>query len=97
MTVEVEARSVNVEADALVIVWADERVSRIGLVDLRRNCPCAQCRELRDRGETIWPRPGAPGVLEVTGAELVGAYGLSLRWNDRHETGIYPWEMLRAQ
>ena len=96
MTAETEALSVSLEGDTLVIVWADEHVSRIALVELRRGCPCAQCRELRDRGETIWPRPGVPDTIEVTGAELAGAWGLSLEWNDRHETGIYPWTLLRA-
>lgn len=79
-----------------MIVWADEHVSRFGLVELRRRCTCAQCRELRDRGDAVWPRQGTPETLEVTGGELVGAWGLSLRWNDRHETGIYSWETLRS-
>ena len=30
------------------------------------------------------------------GAELVGAWGLQIHWNDGHETGIYAWSMLRA-
>jgi DUF971 family protein len=97
MSAETTARTVDLEGgDTLVIVWADEHVSRFTLVELRRSCTCAQCRELRDRGEAIWPRPGVPETLEVTGAELVGAWGLSLRWNDRHETGIYSWETLRS-
>jgi DUF971 family protein len=96
MGAETEARTVDLEGGTLVIVWADEHVSRFTLEELRRSCTCAQCRELRDRGEVIWPKPGVPETLEVTGAELVGAWGLSLRWNDRHETGIYSWETLRS-
>jgi DUF971 family protein len=96
MSLETEARSVDLEPEVLVVAWADEHVSRFGLVELRRRCTCAQCLDLRRRGETIWPTPGVPPRLEVTGAELVGAWGLSLRWNDRHETGIYTWETLRA-
>lgn len=96
MNLETQARSVDLESDTLVVVWADEHVSQFELVELRRSCTCAQCRELRARGETIWPKPGVPGILEVTGAELVGGWGLSLRWNDRHEAGIYRWETLRT-
>lgn len=96
MNLETQAKSVDLEADTLVVVWADEHLSRFELVELRRSCTCAQCRELRARGETIWPQPGVPGTLEVSGAELVGGWGLSLRWNDRHETGIYRWETLRT-
>ncbi|CAN5313343.1 DUF971 domain-containing protein [soil metagenome] len=96
MNLETQARSVDLEADTLVVVCADEHMSRFPLVELRRSCTCARCRELHERGETIWPKPGVPETLEVDGAELVGGWGLSLRWNDRHETGIYPWETLRA-
>ena len=96
MNSETQATSVDLQEDTLVVAWADGHVSRFGLVELRRKCTCAQCREVRARGETVWPRPGVPDELEVTGAELVGAWGLSLSWNDRHATGIYPWETLRA-
>jgi DUF971 family protein len=90
-----QASSVDLEEDFLVVEWADEHVSRFSLAELRRKCPCAQCREMRERREAIWPQAGVPERLKVTGAELVGAWGLSLRWNDRHGTGIYPWETLR--
>ena len=60
------------------------------------NCPCAECRGLRDRGEQAWPRPSSPRPLRAEDAELVGAWGLSVRWNDGHSTGIYSWDVLRA-
>lgn len=96
MGLESQARSVEVEDGSLVVSWADGHVSRYDLVDLRRRCPCAQCRELRARGEAVWPKPGVPEPLAVVGAELAGGWGLSLQWNDRHETGIYPWDELRS-
>ena len=34
--------------------------------------------------------------LRAEGAELVGAWGMQIHWNDGHETGIYAWSMLRA-
>jgi DUF971 family protein len=33
--------------------------------------------------------------LRIEEAELVGAWGLSVTWNDGHATGIYPWDALR--
>ena len=80
----------------LTITWDDDRVSRFGLEELRVNCPCAECRGLRDRGEQAWPRPTSPQPLRATDAELVGAWGVSLRWNDGHTTGIFTWDTLRA-
>jgi DUF971 family protein len=89
-TVEVDrARSVT-------LTWPDGHVSRFGLEELRIACPCAFCRSLRERGAPSWPRPGASRELRAEGAELVGNWGLQLRWSDGHETGIYPWSLLRA-
>ena len=59
------------------------------------NCPCAECRGLRDRGQTVWPKPTSPEPLRAENAELVGAWGLSIPWNDGHSTGIYAWDVLR--
>ena len=93
-----EASPEAVELDrtsGLTIRWADGTTATFGLEELRVNCPCAECRGRREHGEVPWPRPGAPVPLEATSGELVGAWGLSLRWNDRHDTGIYAWSMLR--
>jgi DUF971 family protein len=80
----------------VTLVWPDGHISRFTLPELRSNCPCALCRSRREAGGPAWPTPaGAAERLRVEGAELVGNYGLQLRWNDGHETGIYSWELLR--
>ena len=53
-------------------------------------------RVLREQGLDAWPTPGAPQPLRAESAELVGAWGMQIRWNDGHDTGIYAWSMLRA-
>jgi DUF971 family protein len=87
---------IDIDHRDLVVTWADSHETRLDLVQVRRGCPCAGCRELRDEGEPVWPKAGVPGILSVEDAELSGGWGLSLRWNDRHETGIYTWELLRS-
>jgi DUF971 family protein len=32
--------------------------------------------------------------LEAVDAELVGNWGILIRWNDGHGTGIYAWGLL---
>lgn len=92
-----EPEHVEVDRDeALVVTWSDGHVSRFPLEPLRRSCTCATCRTLRERGQVVWPRGGAPEQLEVTHAELAGGWGISLEWNDGHSTGIYAWDVLRA-
>ena len=92
-----EVERIEVDRDsAVTLVFADGVTCRFGLEELRLNCPCASCRGLRDRGERPWPLRNSPAQLEVEHAELVGAWGLGITWNDGHSTGIYPWDALRA-
>jgi len=78
------------------LTFDDGAVCELGLEELRGICPCATCRSQRERGEVSWPRPGQTTELWVEDAELVGAWGLSIRWSDGHSTGIYSWELLHA-
>ena len=91
-----EAVDIDVKrTEGVTVTFADNFVAEFNLVTLRLGCPCAECRSLRDRDQDTWPRPGSPIPLEITTAELHGAWGLSPTWNDGHSTGIYPFESLR--
>lgn len=79
----------------VALTFPDGYVARFDLLTLRLGCPCATCRGLRDRGQAGWPRPGSPTPLRVNDAELHGAWGLQVTWNDGHRTGIYPFDALR--
>jgi prepilin-type processing-associated H-X9-DG protein len=81
---------------SVTLTWADGHVSEFGLEQLRRNCPCAVCRNFRERGRPAWSPLGPAGELRAEGAELVGNWGLQLHWSDGHDTGIYTWSLLRA-
>lgn len=88
---------IDVERDrGVTVTWEDGHVSRFGLEELRVNCPCSQCRGLRQGGQEAWPGPGAPATLRIESAAQVGNWGLNLAWNDGHTTGIFTWETLRA-
>ena len=82
--------------ESVTVTWEDGRVSRFALDPMRARCPCAECRGLRDRGVPVWPKPGNPQPAEIVSAELVGAWGMSVVWNDGHSTGIYTWDLLQA-
>jgi DUF971 family protein len=75
--------------------FADGYTATFELTELRVGCPCATCRDLRDRGDTSWPRPGSPTPLVIDDARLHGAWGVNITWNDGHSTGIYTFEGLR--
>jgi DUF971 family protein len=89
---------VNVEIErttAMTVTFDDDVVCVFPVEELRRACPCATCRSMRDRGEEPWPRPGGPTTIAVADAEFSGAWGISISWSDGHSTGIYPWASLR--
>jgi DUF971 family protein len=93
---EAEPTSIDVDRHVgVTLTWPDGRQTQFGLLQLRVNCPCAECRERRRAGEPIWPRPGSPEPLQLLDARLTGGYGISFDWNDGHGTGIYTWDTLR--
>lgn len=92
----IRADRIDVKRDVgLTIVFGDGHECFFEAEALRRECPCATCRDLRDRGELVWPGPGKPAVARIEDARLVGAWGISFLWNDGHDTGIFPWKGLR--
>jgi DUF971 family protein len=84
--------------DRLAIAWADGRSGSISFGALRDACPCAGCREERRQppnpfrvlkpGEIVG---GPPRPMSMT---PVGNYAYKIVWNDGHDTGIYPLELL---
>lgn len=73
----------------LQLTWHDGRQQRLDFTDLRRQCPCSQCRALRLRGA----RPLVAANLRLLQANPQG-FGLQLVFSDGHERGIYPWAYL---
>ena len=61
---------------------------------LRLACPCAACVDEMS-GRHLLDPASVPDDIAVESLELVGAYGLRVRWNDGHGTGIYTYAWLR--
>lgn len=83
----------------LHISWRDGRQSVYTAILLRKNCPCATCREERTKQSTeLLPilKNAPPDDLQLTGAKLVGKYAIQLIWSDGHDTGIFDFKRLRA-
>jgi DUF971 family protein len=96
VTDESSVTGVEIErTEQMSVTFDDGTVCVFPLAALRAACPCATCRGWRERGEPAWPRPGQAATIEVRDAEFVGAWGVSIKWNDGHDTGIYAWSALR--
>ncbi len=76
------------------LVWPDGHETTYTAAQLRRLCPCARCiHELT--GQPLLDPKSVPDDLQQNGVVLVGNYAISVRFADGHDTGIYPWPLLR--
>jgi len=84
--------------DRLVIDWDDGHHSVYTFRRLRAACPCAGCREERERPPDPLRvlKPGELGPPAPVSMPRVGRYAYKIAWNDGHDTGIYTLEYLRS-
>ncbi|WP_434705654.1 DUF971 domain-containing protein [Pseudomonas sp. Z1-12] len=73
----------------LKLNWPDGREQCLDHAQLRRQCPCSQCRAFRLQGLTVQVDPR----VRVVGINAQG-YGVQLVFSDGHERGIFPWVYL---
>lgn len=78
----------------LGIVWEDGHESFYGGHSLRCACSCALCVD-ETTGVKVLRDDAVPTDVRPLDARPVGRYGLSIRWSDGHDTGIYTLERLR--
>lgn len=84
----------------LVIEWSDGMRRRYLVKDLRASCPCATCREKRNAPPPeanplqLLPSGPRPNELQIQAMSPMGNYAYSVEFNDGHDTGIYPLELL---
>ena len=81
--------------DALEIAWADGKVSRYRVYDLRVACPCASCVD-EVTGERLLDPRRVPAAVKPLRIRSVGNYAIKIDWSDGHDTGIYTFDRLRG-
>jgi DUF971 family protein len=105
-----EPRAVNVyptelhrEGEAeLRIQWNDGQQRQYAVGELRRECPCATCREKRAADQqqpatelpVLSAREAVP--LRIDAMKPVGNYAYRIEFSDGHNTGLYTFELLRS-
>ncbi len=77
----------------LAIAWTTGEISRYDVVELRRRCPCAHCVDEWDGTRRLDPA-AVPDTLRPSLVRSVGRYALTIVFDDGHDTGIYPFELM---
>jgi len=80
----------------VVIEWDDGHRTTFSASQLRKLCPCARCVD-EITGRAILDPTSVPQAMTHTDVRLVGNYAISLRFADGHDTGIFPFVMLRER
>jgi DUF971 family protein len=90
--------SLKRDGEQLVIEWSDGHRSVYTWNSLRHNCPCASCREEREKPPDPFRilKPNELVPLAPVSMPAVGRYAYKINWSDGHDTGIYTLEHLRA-
>lgn len=92
----------NRQTGEVTITWMDGHTSIYPFSLLRHACPCAECRgghaHMRaepDPDVFTLPIEDSP-TTRLRSLEAVGAYAITIEWEDGHHYGIYNWNYLRA-
>jgi DUF971 family protein len=83
--------------DFLVIEWSDGKTCKYSWQQLRKECPCASCREERNQPPNPFRilKPSELVPLKPLSVTPVGYYAYKITWSDGHDTGLYTLEYLR--
>ena len=79
----------------LAIRWGDGAESRIAVRALRLACACANCVDEWTGVQQLDP-DSVPVDVRPVRIEPVGRYAMQITWTDGHDSGIYPFERVRA-
>ena len=87
--------AINLEDDAVVILWEDAHRSPFPHRYLRLRCPCANCVDEMSGKRTLDPDT-VPQDVKAVDQMPAGKYGVQFLWTDAHYTCIYTYKVLRA-
>lgn len=89
-----QPKNVTIRPDGVHIEWDDGHMGHFPHRVLRGECPCASCvHELT--GKRMVSTKDVPEDVEALDWMTVGRYAVQFLWSDAHDTGIYPYELLR--
>lgn len=77
--------------NVLCVTWADASTTQVSAARLRAECRSS--RAIRARLDGIDGE--GPEGIRIEAVQPIGLYGVTIRFSDGHDRGIYPWSLLR--
>ena len=97
---ELRPVSLKRDGDGLRIEWSDGVTTFVTWKQLRTNCPCASCNEVRNRPpnpfKVLTAKELEAGAPAPKAMKAVGHYAYQITWNDGHDSGIFTLVALRS-
>ena len=92
----VEPANIELQPNGIHIEWDDGHSSDYPHRQLRGECRCAACvNELS--GRRMVGYDDVPEGVQALDWMTIGRYALQFLWSDAHDTGIYPYTVLRHE
>ena len=91
-------KNIQLIGDTFAISWDDGAESYIPCEILRKKCPCAACGGEKDVLGREYKAPSAaykPESFQLVQFQPVGGYAIGISWKDGHNSGIYPFPLLK--
>ena len=92
-------KSFDLVPNGIAFLWQDGSDSLILYPKLRNACPCAYCSGETDVFGNVYIGEGIRKTdlaFEVDKIEMVGHYAIRIYWKDNHNSGIYPFSLLKT-
>lgn len=86
---------IEIKDEQLIINWDNNEITKIGLNELRKNCPCAYCNQFREAHKDSLLQVFLQDQLKIKEIKTIGSYAVGIIWKDGHNTGIFEFNKLK--
>ena len=85
---------ITFDAKTITLDWGGGKTTTVSNAALRRACSCALCVDEMTRAPLLDPK-SIPMDIHAEKVGIVGNYALVVDWSDGHNTGFFPFTVIR--
>ena len=91
---EIAPPEVSSDASAITLKWLGGETISVPNAVLRKACACANCIDEMTHAPLLNPA-NVPDDIHALSVETIGNYAITVEWSDGHNTGFFPYKMIR--